>query len=192
MRTFPITDNGGTVFAFEIPAQFLGWRLARRLRDIPGVSDVRPDPDEMFEMVTSISRIVGEITQRSHDRTDLKEKPQEKPDEESQANYRPSSYYFGWTGLATRHGREVLFEIRVLRGKAAIQAGQLLAVSSFLVFIPLADWRLAFLAIVVEGALLWWLWRTFGREKNIAKQIVEELCRKFQGEWWPDASQRGI
>jgi hypothetical protein len=62
----------------------------------------------------------------------------------SQANYRPSSYYFGWTGLATRHGREVLFEVRVLRGKAAIQAGQLLAVSSFLVLIPLADWRLAF------------------------------------------------
>ena len=42
MRTFPITDKGGTVFAFEIPAQFLRWRLARRLRDIPGVYDVRP------------------------------------------------------------------------------------------------------------------------------------------------------
>jgi hypothetical protein len=42
MRTFPITDNGGTVFAFEIPAQFLGLRLARRLRDVSGVSDVRP------------------------------------------------------------------------------------------------------------------------------------------------------
>ena len=42
MRTFPITDNDGNVFAFEIPAQFLRWRLPRRLRDIPGVCDVRP------------------------------------------------------------------------------------------------------------------------------------------------------
>jgi hypothetical protein len=42
MHTFPITDDGGTVFAFEIPAQFLGWRLARRLRDVAGISDVRP------------------------------------------------------------------------------------------------------------------------------------------------------
>lgn len=42
MRTFPITDNAGNVVAFEVPAQFLGWRLARRLRDIAGVSDVRP------------------------------------------------------------------------------------------------------------------------------------------------------
>ena len=42
MRSFPITDSGGTVFAFEIPAQFLPWRLARRLRDVAGVSDVRP------------------------------------------------------------------------------------------------------------------------------------------------------
>jgi hypothetical protein len=25
MRTFPIRDNVGNVFAFEIPAQFLGW-----------------------------------------------------------------------------------------------------------------------------------------------------------------------
>jgi hypothetical protein len=39
--------------------------------------------------------------------------------------------------------------------------------------------------------MLWWLWRTFGREKDIARQIVAELCRKFQGEWWPDASKRG-
>jgi hypothetical protein len=101
----------------------------------------------------------------------------------SQANYRRSSYYFGWTGLATRHGREVFFEVRVLRGKAAIQAGQLLAVSSFLVLIPLADWRLAFPAIVVEGALLWWLWRRFVQERDIANQVVAEVCRKFQGEW---------
>ena len=42
MRTFPIKDDAGQVFAFEIRAQLLGWRLARRLRDIPGVSDVRP------------------------------------------------------------------------------------------------------------------------------------------------------
>ena len=110
----------------------------------------------------------------------------------SQANNRPSSYYFGWTGLAARHGREILFEVRVLRGKAAIQAGQLLAVSSFLVLLPFADWRLALPAIVLEMALLWWLWRTFGREKDIANQIVAQLCLKFQGEWWPDASQRGI
>jgi hypothetical protein len=42
MRTFPIKDNVGNVFAFEIPAQFLRRRLARRLRDVAGVSDVRP------------------------------------------------------------------------------------------------------------------------------------------------------
>src|SRR5215467_12373402 len=42
MRTFPIKDDAGHVFAFEIRAQLFGWRLAHRLRDIPGVSDVRP------------------------------------------------------------------------------------------------------------------------------------------------------
>jgi hypothetical protein len=42
MRTFPIKDDAGHVFAFEIRAQLFGWRLARCLRDIPGVSDVRP------------------------------------------------------------------------------------------------------------------------------------------------------
>jgi hypothetical protein len=42
MRTFPIKDSGGQVFAFEIRAQLFGWRLARRLRNITGVSDVRP------------------------------------------------------------------------------------------------------------------------------------------------------
>lgn len=36
MRTFPIRDISGNVFAFEIRAQILGWRL----RDVPGVSDV--------------------------------------------------------------------------------------------------------------------------------------------------------
>ena len=30
------------MFALEIRAQLLGWRLARHLRGIPGVSDVRP------------------------------------------------------------------------------------------------------------------------------------------------------
>jgi hypothetical protein len=42
MRTFPIKDDTGQVFAFEIRARLFGWRLARRLRVIPGVSDVRP------------------------------------------------------------------------------------------------------------------------------------------------------
>jgi len=42
MHTFPIKDATGQVFAFEIPAQLFGWRLARRLRDIPAVSNVRP------------------------------------------------------------------------------------------------------------------------------------------------------
>lgn len=42
MHTFPIKDEDGTVFAFEIDAPLLGWRLARRLRAAPGVSDVRP------------------------------------------------------------------------------------------------------------------------------------------------------
>lgn len=42
MRTFPITDDRGIVFAFEIRAPIFGWRLARRLRAIPDVGDVRP------------------------------------------------------------------------------------------------------------------------------------------------------
>jgi hypothetical protein len=42
MRTFPIKDADGQMFAFEIRARLFAWRLARCLRDIPGVSDVRP------------------------------------------------------------------------------------------------------------------------------------------------------
>jgi hypothetical protein len=42
MRTYPIRDDGGVLFAFEVNAQLLGRRLARVLRQIDGVSDVRP------------------------------------------------------------------------------------------------------------------------------------------------------
>jgi hypothetical protein len=40
--TYPIKDASGTIFAFEIDAQLIGHRLARVLREIDGVSDVRP------------------------------------------------------------------------------------------------------------------------------------------------------
>jgi len=36
MRTFPIKDDTGHVFAFEIRAQLFGWRLAHRLRSFQG------------------------------------------------------------------------------------------------------------------------------------------------------------
>ena len=42
MRTFPLRDDAGRIFAFEIPAQLFGWRLAKRLLAIPGISDGRP------------------------------------------------------------------------------------------------------------------------------------------------------
>ena len=42
MRTYPIRDAGGTLYAFEIRAQLIGWKVRRALRDIDGVSDVRP------------------------------------------------------------------------------------------------------------------------------------------------------
>ena len=42
MRTYPIEDDSGTILAFEIDAQLIGWGLARVLRRIEGVSDVRP------------------------------------------------------------------------------------------------------------------------------------------------------
>ena len=42
MRTYPIKDSSGTIFAFEIDAQLSGWKLARALREIEGVADVRP------------------------------------------------------------------------------------------------------------------------------------------------------
>ena len=45
----------------------------------------------------------------------------------SVANYRRSSYYFGWVGTATMVGHEMLFEVRLLRGPAIQQLGSLLA-----------------------------------------------------------------
>jgi hypothetical protein len=42
MRTYPIKDASGKTLAFEIDAQLIGWKLARALREIEGVSDVRP------------------------------------------------------------------------------------------------------------------------------------------------------
>jgi hypothetical protein len=42
MRTYPIKDAEGTMIAFEVNAQLFGWKLARALRGIDGVVDVRP------------------------------------------------------------------------------------------------------------------------------------------------------
>jgi hypothetical protein len=42
MRTYPIRDASGTTFAFEVDAQIIGWSLARTLREIDDVSNVRP------------------------------------------------------------------------------------------------------------------------------------------------------
>lgn len=102
----------------------------------------------------------------------------------SQANYRRSSHSFGWTGLATLRADTVMFEVRLLRGKAAIQAGQLVAVSAFLVLTAFADWRLAFSAIIIAAAMCWWSWRMFVQEKSIAGLIAGELRRRFEGERW--------
>lgn len=41
MRTYQMRDGGGVLFAFEVDAQLLGRRLARVLRRIDGVSNVR-------------------------------------------------------------------------------------------------------------------------------------------------------
>lgn len=41
MRTYPINDDAGVLFAFEINAQLLGRRLARLLGQVEGVSAVR-------------------------------------------------------------------------------------------------------------------------------------------------------
>ena len=42
MRTYPIRDDGGVLFAFEVDAQPFGRRLVRVLLQIDGVTDVRP------------------------------------------------------------------------------------------------------------------------------------------------------
>ena len=41
MRTYPIRDDAGVLFAFEIDAPLLGRRLARVLAEVAGVSEVR-------------------------------------------------------------------------------------------------------------------------------------------------------
>lgn len=41
MQTYPIRDDGGVLFAFEVDAQILGRRLASVLGQIDGVTDVR-------------------------------------------------------------------------------------------------------------------------------------------------------
>ncbi len=41
MRTFPVRDAAGRLLAFEIRAQLFGWQLARALRNVPEVTDVR-------------------------------------------------------------------------------------------------------------------------------------------------------
>ena len=41
MRTYPIRDDAGMLVAFEVNAPLFGRRLARVLRQIDGVTDVR-------------------------------------------------------------------------------------------------------------------------------------------------------
>ena len=102
----------------------------------------------------------------------------------SVANYRRSSYYFGWVGTATTVGQEVLFEVRLLRGAAIQQAGEFLAVSAFVVMSSVAGWQ-ALMAVLPFGlAVLWWAWRALQQERTIAMQIVKELSRKFESERW--------
>jgi hypothetical protein len=99
----------------------------------------------------------------------------------SVANYRRSSYYFGWVGTATMVGQEVLFEVRLLRGAAIQQAGSLLSVSAFAVSSAVA-WQSFIVVFPIATALLWWAWRALQQERTIAVQIVSELSRKFEGE----------
>ena len=42
MRTYPIQDDAGVLFAFEVRALLLCGRFASKLGRLPGVSDVRP------------------------------------------------------------------------------------------------------------------------------------------------------
>ena len=101
----------------------------------------------------------------------------------SVANYRRSSYYFGWVGTATTVGQEVLFEVRLLRGAAMEQTGSLLAVAAFAV-LGVAAWQTLIVVLPIATAFLWWGWRQLQQERTIAMQIVEELSRKFLGERW--------
>jgi hypothetical protein len=99
----------------------------------------------------------------------------------SVANYRRSSYYFGWVGTATARGEEVLFEVRLLRGAAIQQAGSLLSVSAFAVLSAVA-WQPFIVVFPIATALLWLAWRALQQERTIAIQIVAELSRKFEEE----------
>jgi len=101
--------------------------------------------------------------------------------QESGSRWSYSSQYSGWTGLATLSGQQVMFEVRLLRGKGMILAGQLLAAIAVVV-IGAADWQILLPVMLIAMAMVWWPWRMFVREKGIAGQIVAELCRKFQGE----------
>lgn len=102
----------------------------------------------------------------------------------SVANYRRSSYYFGWVGTATTVGQDVLFEVRLLRGAAIQQAGEFLAVSAFVVMSGGAGWQPLIAVFPFGTALLWWTWRSLQHERTIAMQIVKDLSRKFEGERW--------
>ena len=101
----------------------------------------------------------------------------------SVANYRRSSYYFGWVGTATATGQDVLFEVRLLRGAAIQQAGSLLSVSAFTILSAVA-WQSFIVVLPPATALLWWAWRALQQERIMAMQIVAELSRKFGGERW--------
>jgi hypothetical protein len=41
MRTYPIRDDAGVLYAFEVRAQILGRRLAHLIEQVAGVSEVR-------------------------------------------------------------------------------------------------------------------------------------------------------
>ena len=99
----------------------------------------------------------------------------------SVANYRRSSYYFGWVGTATARGQDVLFEVRLLRGAAIQQAGSFLSASAFAVLSAVA-WQSFIVVFPIAMALLWWAWRALQQERTIAMQIVAELSQKFEGE----------
>ena len=101
----------------------------------------------------------------------------------SVANYRRSSYYFGWVGTATTMGQEALFEVRLLRGAAIQQAGSLLALAAFTVWAAVA-WQTLIVVLPIATAFLWWAWRALQQERTIAMQIVKELSRKFEKEPW--------
>ena len=94
---------------------------------------------------------------------------------------RADSHNLAWTGLATREGDQLTYDVRVMRGKALTMAAMLVfPVLMTAVTIVLGEYVIAAIFAVIAFGVLAWARNLLRHERRIARLVVSELRQAFE------------